>query len=390
MGCLPATQMLKKRQLDNSCFIILRHPRDFRASHPTMTFPTAASLVPDSPATSRIGRFYITRELGRGSVGCVYLGHDPVIARDIAIKTFKPRLSAADRARHEQHFINEARAAGRLSHPNIVTVYDASSEGGVTYIAMEYLQGLELNKMLANGHRFLPDEVATIGWKIADALDHAHRNQVIHRDIKPANIFMVREDQPKLVDFGIARSPNRLPDQDAEADEPYTLFRNNNLLGTPNYMSPEQACGKQVDERTDIYSLGAVMYEMLTGRKPFEAGDTDKLLQQIAYKAPPPPSELDPRIPVALSQIVMMAMSKKPEKRYPSAERMALDIKRFLMRERRARRNLQIPVATLEQKDPVADTPEQSTLAWIIALLLLAVAAGFVTIAFMRDKIGWF
>ncbi|WP_334187255.1 serine/threonine protein kinase [Noviherbaspirillum sp.] len=355
-----------------------------------MTFPTAASLVPDSPAVNRIGRFYITRELGRGSVGCVYLGHDPVIARDIAIKTFKPRLSAADRNKHEQHFINEARAAGRLSHPNIVTVYDASSEGGSTYIAMEYLQGHELNKILANGHRFLPDEVATIGWKIADALDHAHRNQVIHRDIKPANIFMVRDDQPKLVDFGIARSPNRLPDQDAGADEPYTLFRNNNLLGTPNYMSPEQASGKQVDERTDIYSLGAVMYEMLTGRKPFEAGDTANLLQQIAYKAPPPPSELDPRIPVALSQIVMMAMSKKPEKRYPSAEKMALDIKRFLMRERRARRSLQIPVATLEQKDPAADTPEQGKLAWVIATLLLAVAAGFMAIAFMRDTIGWF
>jgi len=340
-----------------------------------MSFQSAAPFTPISPAVSRIGRFYITRELGRGTVGCVYLGHDPVIGRDLAIKTFNPRLTPAEKYRYEQQFINEARAAGRLSHPHIITIYDASIEGSAIYIAMEYLQGRELNKLLDNKHRFKPDEVATIIWKIADALDHAHKREVIHRDIKPANIFMVTNDQPKLVDFGIARAPNRVGSNTANPDEPYTMFGGNNLLGTPNYMSPEQATGKPIDARTDIYSLGAVMYEMLTGRKPFQSESADKLLHQIAYKAAPAPHELDPRIPVALSQIVMKAMGKRPEKRYQEAEIMALDIKRYLVRQRRARRRLQIPVPALEQRDPNGFIPKRNALVWVGYLTLAATAA---------------
>jgi serine/threonine-protein kinase len=328
--------------------------------------------MPNSPAISRIGRFYITRELGRGTVGCVYLGHDPVIGREIAIKTFNPRLTLTEKNRFGQQFINEARAAGCLSHPHIVTIYDTSVESGATYIAMEYLQGRELNKTLDSGHRFLPDEVASIVWKIADALDHAHRNGVVHRDIKPANIFMVKDEVPKLIDFGIARSPNRLADKPSD-DEPYTMFRNNDLLGTPNYMSPEQACGKQVDSRTDIYSLGAVMYEMLVGQKPFQSESADKLLQQIAYKAPPAPHEIDSRVPAVLSQIVMKAMSKRPEKRYQTAEKMALDIKRYLLRERRARR-LKIDMPAMKQPGP-AWLPASRRVRFLFGYISLAAAA---------------
>jgi serine/threonine protein kinase len=341
-----------------------------------MSFPPAASSTPASPAVSRIGRFYVTRELGRGTVGCVYLGHDPVLGRDLALKTFNARLPPADRNRFEQQFINEARAAGRLSHPNIVTIYDACIEGATIYIAMEYLQGRELNKVLLQGHRYTPDEVASIVWKLADALEHAHRNGVVHRDIKPANIFMVHGEQPKLVDFGIARAPNRAHDGMAYEDECFTLFQNN-LLGTPNYMSPEQAMGKQVDARTDIYSLGAVMYEMLVGRKPFQTDDPDKLLQHIAYKAPAAPHEIDSSVPGVLSRIVMKAMSKRPEKRYQTAEKMALDIKRYLVRVRSARRDVQIPVGTLEQKEPNV-LPEGRAIVWIgcVTLAALALAAG--------------
>ncbi|MEN3297547.1 MAG: eukaryotic-like serine/threonine-protein kinase [Burkholderiales bacterium] len=341
-----------------------------------MSFPPAALSTPVSPAISRIGRFYVTRELGRGTVGCVYLGHDPVLGRDLALKTFNSRLPPADRHKFEQQFINEARAAGRLSHPNIVTIYDACIEGATIYIAMEYLQGRELNKVLLQGHRFTPDEVASIIWKLADALEHAHQNGVVHRDIKPANIFMVQDEQPKLVDFGIARAPNRIGDGLAYEDESFTLFQNN-LLGTPNYMSPEQAMGKQVDARTDIYSLGAVMYEMLVGRKPFQTDDPDKLLQLIAYKAPSAPHEIDSSVPGVLSRIVMKAMSKRPEKRYQSAEKMALDIKRYLVRVRSARRDVQIPVGTLEQKEPNV-LPEGRAFVWIgcIALAAVALAAG--------------
>ncbi|HCN89909.1 MAG TPA: serine/threonine protein kinase, partial [Oxalobacteraceae bacterium] len=175
------------------------------------------------PTIVRVGRFYITRELGRGAIGAVYLGHDPVIDRPVAIKTFSSSLSAAEKKQYESQFINEARAAGRLSHPNIVTIYDASSEGGTTYIVMEYLQGQELSKLLEQGKRFPPDEVASIIWKLADALDYAHKNDVVHRDIKPANIFMVADSQPKVVDFGIARSPNRVSEKPGYGDQPYTL-----------------------------------------------------------------------------------------------------------------------------------------------------------------------
>lgn len=331
-----------------------------------------------TPAISRIGRFYITRELGRGTTGCVYLGHDPVIGRDLAIKTFHPRLTSTEKSRYEHQFINEARAAGLLSHPHIITIYDASIESGMVYIAMEYLQGRELHKWLDSGHRFTPGEVASIAWKIADALNHAHQRQVIHRDIKPANIFMVKEDQPKLVDFGIARAPNRVGEAPASMDQPYTIYHGNNLVGTPNYMSPEQATGKPVDARTDIYSLGAVMFEMLTGQKPFQAESTDKLLHQIGYKAPPTPHEVDPRVPTALSQIVMRAMSKRPEKRYQDAEQMALDIKRFLLRERRDRRRVQIPVAALERRDVDGPAPSGNRLKWLgyTAILVAIVVAG--------------
>lgn len=297
--------------------------------------PVAATAP--APEVVRIGRFYITRELGRGSIGTVYLAHDPIIDRDVALKTFSARLTPADKKQHEQQLINEARAAGRLSHPNIVTIFEASSEGGTTYIAMEYLQGKELSRMLDKKHKFAPDEIATIIWKVADALDFAHKNKVIHRDIKPANIFMTGNNQPKVVDFGIARSPNRVSDREMHQDQPYTLFHNN-LLGTPNYMSPEQAMGRTVDSRTDIYSLGAVMYEMLAGRKPFQASG-DQLLQAIAHKAPSSPHELNPEIPLGLSKIVMTAMSKRPEKRYQGADEMALELKRYLSQGRRARRN---------------------------------------------------
>jgi serine/threonine protein kinase len=295
------------------------------------------SRTPDIPVINRIGRFHIIRELGRGTVGSVYLGHDPIIDRSVAIKTFNPGLTLNEKKKYEQHFINEARAAGRLSHSNIVTIFDASSEGGVTYIAMEYLQGSELKKLLDSGSRFSPDEVASIVRRIADALSYAHKNGVIHRDIKPANIFLLDGSQPKLVDFGIARAPNRISDRQAQINQPYTLFRNN-LLGTPNYMSPEQAAGQAVDLRTDIYSLGAVMYEMLTGSKPYKAHDTDQLLEMIKHKVPRAPHLFDPDIPVMLSHIALKAMSKRIENRYQQAGEMALDIKRYVLKEKRDRR----------------------------------------------------
>ncbi len=306
-----------------------------------------ACLVPMKPAHStpttkdtltRIGRFRIIRELGRGTIGCVYLAHDPVIDREVAIKTFLPTMSAPERKRYEDQFINEARASGRLNHTNIVTIYEASNENHATYIAMEYLQGTELHKMLSAKQHFATGDIATIIYKLASALEYAHKNNVIHRDIKPPNIFLIGDNQPKLMDFGIARAPNRVADEFAGTnDAPFTLYCKENLLGTPNYMSPEQAQCNQVDHRTDIYSLGAVMYEMLCGHRAFVAPDMDQLLEKIAHRAPKAPHEIDPEVPMGLSEIVMRAMSKRPEKRYQSAGEMALELKKFILTGKRMR-----------------------------------------------------
>ncbi|GGC58383.1 serine/threonine protein kinase [Undibacterium terreum] len=342
---------------------------------------TTPPTIPTSPGLTkrRVGRFYLTSELGKGSNGAVFLGHDPVIDRDVAIKTLSltstPGL--AEKKQREQQFINEARAAGRLSHPNIVTIYDASSEGGTTFIAMEFLQGQDLREALASGRRFESLETANIVSKVAGALAYAHENGVIHRDIKPANIFILPNNQPKVVDFGIARAPNRILSDQANPEQ--TLF-NNNILGTPNYMSPEQALGQQVTAATDVYSLGAVMYEMLTQQKPFQGQNIDKLLQQIAHKTPKFPSELSSNIPVALSNIVMKAMQKDPADRYASAAEMGEALDKFLERDKRLKRKRGRPSDSLAT-DIQEQAPERGTLFWLscaaVVVAVLAVTANF-------------
>ncbi len=290
--------------------------------------PLPARSTSSAQSSNRVSRFYLVREIGRGSAGTVYVARDPVVDRNVAIKISRVRSNPAEKKQYDQQLINEARAAGRLSHPNIVTIFEAGTENGNSFIAMEYLQGAVLAKRMEGGETFMPDEVVSMAAKLADALAHAHKNGVIHRDINPSNLFLSDDKTPKIFDFGIARAPNRLT-EDEDDEEPYTLFHNN-LLGTPNYMSPEQAQGKPVDQLTDLYSLGAVMYEMLTQRKPFQAETTESLLEAIAYKAPTAPHEINSAVPIGLSQIVLKAMSKRPEKRYQSAEEFLQDLNRYL------------------------------------------------------------
>ncbi|MBC3883051.1 serine/threonine protein kinase [Undibacterium sp. LX40W] len=321
----------------------------------------------------RIGRFTITDKLGSGSNGNVMLGHDPVIDRPVAIKILNNPGGTADKKQREQQFINEARAAGRLSHPNIVTIYDASTEGGTTFIAMEFLQGKDLRELMSNGKRFDAMEAASIAYKVANALAFAHNQGVIHRDIKPANIFLVENNQPKVVDFGIARVPNRTLDENGQ---PQTLFKNN-IMGTPNYMSPEQASSQPVTALTDVYSLGATLYEMLTNQKPFSASDFDKLLYNIARKTPKSPDLVNPEVPEKLAHIVMKAMQKKPHRRYKSAAEMALALNKFLAKEKRERRKS--GTANVISKT-TSEISEKSALFWlgwasfIIASILVVLA----------------
>ena len=332
----------------------------------------ASNAAPSKAPMRRIGRFTITDKLGSGSNGNVMLGHDPVIDRPVAIKILNNPSGATDKKQREQQFINEARAAGRLSHPNIVTIYDASTEGGTTFIAMEFLQGKDLRELMANGKRFDIIEAAGIAYKVANALAFAHNQGVIHRDIKPANIFLVGDNQPKVVDFGIARVPNRTLDAEGQ---PQTLFKNN-LMGTPNYMSPEQAASQPVTALTDVYSLGATLYEMLTNQKPFPASDFDKLLYNIAHKTPKSPDLINPEVPERLAHIVMKAMQKKPHRRYKSAAEMALALNKFLAKEKRARRN----GGSSSSSRSSASAVEKSNLFWlgwtsfIIATILVVLA----------------
>ncbi|MFZ6767162.1 serine/threonine protein kinase [Undibacterium sp. Di26W] len=338
-------------------------------------FISTPNLPPAPLPTKRVGRFYLSERIGMGSNGAVYRGHDPVIDRDVAIKIFSAGNNAADKKQREQQFINEARAAGRLSHPNIVTIFDASSEGGSTFIAMEFLQGKDLRHLLADGREFDIIETANIIQKIADALEYAHGNGVIHRDIKPANIFVLPSQQPKVVDFGIARAPNRVLDETRE--QSHTLF-NNNIMGTPNYMSPEQANGKQVTALTDVYSLGAVMYEMLTGQKPFQSQDVDKLLQQIVSKPPKNPSEICANIPESLSRIVMKAMQKDPSARYESAAEMSLALEKFLDRDKKLKRKRMKQGSNSDiDFDKAKSSHSNSWLSWVAVVLAGLAVAGY-------------
>ncbi|MBR7800004.1 serine/threonine protein kinase [Undibacterium sp. FT137W] len=318
----------------------------------------------------RIGRFTVTDKLGSGSNGNVLLGHDPIIDRAVAIKILNNPVGATDKKQREQQFINEARAAGRLSHPNIVTIYDASTEGGTTFIAMEFLQGKDLRELMTGGKKFDPIEAAGIGYKVANALAFAHNQGVIHRDIKPANIFIVENNQPKVVDFGIARVPNRVLDEDGQAQ---TLFKGN-IMGTPNYMSPEQASSQPVTALTDVYSLGAVMYEMVTGQKPFSASDFDKLLHNINHRTPKSPELLNPAVPEKLALIIMKAMQKKPHRRYKSAAEMALALNRFLAKEKRARRSSNTNNPTSSTKAFFSGKGSLFWLGWLSVLIAAALA----------------
>lgn len=282
----------------------------------------------------RIGRFVYEQEIGHGSAGMVYLFRDPLIGRKVAIKVLNPQLPAAQRQLFEKHFIQEARAAGRLNHPNIVTVYDADKSGDLLFIVMEYLEGKELRDLMSNGHAFSYRQIADLVARIANALDYAHEHGVIHRDIKPANIFISDKGAPKVLDFGIASASRQLADTDATVD---TDLLERRLLGTPNYMSPEQAKSEVVDARSDIFSLGVVLYQLLCGQLPFKADGIPRLLQAIAHDPAIPPQEIKADVPLRLARIAAKALAKKPAERYQRAADMARDLNRFLEKERTER-----------------------------------------------------
>jgi len=266
--------------------------------------------------THRLGRYEILGELGRGAMGVVYRARDPIIDRVVALKTINLALTGAALASFEERFFQEARSAGRLNHPNIVTIYDAGKADGVAYIAMEFLEGTSLREILDEQAPLSVPRILETVAQVARGLAYAHENGVVHRDIKPANIIVLKNRRPKITDFGIAR----LGEADGPASE---------RAGSPKYMSPEQIRGDvTLDGRSDVFSLGTVLYEMLTGKPPFAGESVMEIMQAVLEHTPPVPSVVDAHVPPELDGVVMRMLAKRPDDRYPSARSLFRELRR--------------------------------------------------------------
>jgi serine/threonine-protein kinase len=272
-------------------------------------------LIDDTQTKPTFGRYEILKELGRGAMGTVYLGRDPTINREVAIKTMEyAEVEEHDLPDVKARFFREAEAAGKLSHPNIVSIYDAGEEHDMAYIAMELLNGEDLIQY-CHGPDLLPlPRVLEIAAAVADALDYAHRQGVVHRDIKPANIMLLEGGQVKVTDFGIARV--------VASSQTKTGI----ILGTPSYMSPEQVAGKKVDGRSDLFSLGIVLYELLAGTKPFKGDSITTIMYAITHNAPTPLTETAPRAPACCVELVDKLLTKGLTRRFGTAEKVSTAI----------------------------------------------------------------
>ena len=278
--------------------------------------PITASLrtIPE-----RIGKYLIINEVGRGSTGNVYLSHDPYYGRDVAIKVYNIESGGdEERARiARKMFLSEAHMVGMLHHPNILPIYDAGEENGHCYIVTEHVHGARTLSTYCRADNLLRlDDVVELMFKCAKALHYAHSRGVIHRDIKPSNIMLTNESDVRIIDFGIALVAGS------------EISRIEGIAGSPSYMSPEQVQSLELTNRSDLYSLGAVMYELLTGVRPFRAGNLAKLLHQIVYATPPPIHTARADVPEEIENVVAMAMQKDPERRYASGLDFAAELTR--------------------------------------------------------------
>ena len=277
------------------------------ATSPLQSSSKAVTATLDTSSTDHFGRYKILRPIGKGAMGMVYQGLDPAIDRPVALKTIRLDQGADEDETNElrERLMREAKAAGKLSHPNIVTIYDVGEEGSMQYIAMEYLRGHTLESLLKAGLDWDYRTISKVMIQVCEALDYAHENGIVHRDVKPANIMIIADNKIKVMDFGIARF-----------DKSASMTQTGTALGTPNYISPEQLKGQQVDRRSDIFSLGVVFYEILTREKPFKGDTISALIYSILHTDPPRPSEINLDIPRIFDKIVAKALVKDPDLRF--------------------------------------------------------------------------
>jgi serine/threonine-protein kinase len=319
--------------------------------------------VAAQPTLSHIGRYALKQRLAEGGLGTVYEAWDPLLSRTVAVKTLQFDLDPPTRVALDGLILNEARTAASLNHRYIVTIYDAGLSAHGVYIAMERLVGRDLRDALDNGWLPPPVRAAQLMRRAADALAYAHARGVVHCDIKPANIFLTRSNRPKVLDFGIARAAHR-------ADK---HMLDGLIAGSPYYLAPEQLQGREVDARTDVYSLGVVLYELLTGRKAFDGLSLEEIATAVLTATPPPPHEIAPSVSPELSAITARAMARRPADRYASAAEFAQDLRRFHVQHGQ-------PATMTMQAIVVPSKPKRTMRGWLIAAMAL-VFGGFVAVA---------
>lgn len=328
------------------------------------------------------GRYEVVRRLGRGAVGEVYLARDPALSREVAIKTLSglQGLPPSEQEESRARFLREARAAAKLSHPNIVTIFDVGEHEGLPYIAMEYLRGTTLDRYTKQGHLLPAAKVLEIGIQAALALDEAHRAGIIHRDVKPANMVLMEDGSLKMADFGLAK------------DIRTSLTAADTLLGTPNYMSPEQVAGKALDGRSDLFSLGISLFELLAGRRPFGGDTVSTVLYRIVNDAPLSISELSPDLPPGLEALLSRTLSKNPDERPATGYDLARELRVALEEMGGVPPDLVIPApaersgggstggpSVSARREAEGASPSKSRrgrLRWIWALVILLVLVG--------------
>jgi len=330
----------------------------------TQSYEPSAAMP---PAPKQIGRFEVRSEIGRGSNGVVYAAFDPVLGREVAIKAIPLAADNQVRRRAEASFLQEAKSAASLNHPGIVTVFDAGKTDAVAYIAMERLYGSDLHDWLATRNKLSTKTIASMMARVVDAVHYAHRRGLIHRDLKPSNIFLTRDMKPKVLDFGVALAQY--------SDTPLTASRQ--LIGTPNYMSPEQALGRPLDARSDVFSMGAILYELLTGQRAFDGKQVEETLTRVASQPPTPIYQLNPDVPAELIEIVHRALAKDASERYQSAAEMRNDLVLVAAREDSGR------LPTLTPDTPVPALNRRSVR---LVVATLAVSASIVILALEQPR----
>ncbi len=321
-----------------------------------------------------IGKYKITSILGKGAMGIVYRALDPDINREVAVKTIRFDLVSEEDDREEmmERFMREAQAAGKLTHPNIITIYDVGREKEMTYIVMQLIEGHSLQKVISSGEKISTQELIQLMDQLCKALDYAHDNGIIHRDIKPANILLDKEGKPFIVDFGVARL------------ETSTLTEAGTTLGTPSYMSPEQVMGKKVDRRSDIFSLGGILYELLTGKRAFQAQSITTVIYKIINEEPVALTEVKKGLPIGFEQIVCKALAKNPKDRYQNCAELATDLHNFDQLSDKT-----IPITMIKEELPTLMMKKKRKLWPIIAIsaaavLVVAAVGGY----FLYQKTG--